>query len=250
MRPGLALLLFSTVVMAGCQGALSEAENSPTTRAPLSSPPDPGQPPLDDGLAASERDVIAASTVRVTGVACGRTTEGSGFAVANDLIVTNAHVLVGVSQPTIELGPERHLTGSVIGHDLDQDLALIRVGDANFVPLPLANAVDGAVGAIFGWEPEPQVDATPFRLDREVIVRIEAVGSAVRVERPSLLLAASIESGDSGAAVVNSDGAVIGVAYAASTSNGNAAYAVASSEVERLIRDAQTGAEIAPVGEC
>ena len=68
----------------------------PAGRPPLASPPDPGPPPNSDGLSADVRQDVARSTVRVTGIACGSTTEGSGFAVGGDLIATNAHVLVGL----------------------------------------------------------------------------------------------------------------------------------------------------------
>ena len=60
-----------------------------------------------NGLSADVRQDVARSTVRVTGIACGSTTEGSGFAVGRELIATNAHVLVGLGTPTIELGDGR-----------------------------------------------------------------------------------------------------------------------------------------------
>ena len=69
-------------------------------------------------------------------------------------------------------------------------------------------------GAVFGWEPGPTVDPTPFRIDRPVTVRIEAVASDERIERRSWLLAARIEAGDSGAALIDPTGTVVGVAYA------------------------------------
>ena len=250
MRRGLAFLVVAAVLSGACQASVDISPTPPTTRGPLSSPPDPGNPPADDGFIAEDRALLASATVRVTGIACGRSTEGSGFAVGRDLIVTNAHVLVGVPEPTIAAGADREYVGSVVGIDLEQDLALIRVADANFVPLLLADAVDGQEGAIFGWEAGPTVDPTPFRVDRNVTVRIEAVASTERVERHSLLLAASIESGDSGAAVVSSEGVVIGVAYATSTGNRNAAYAVRSSEVERLISESQPATGTVAVPDC
>ena len=129
----------------------------------------------EDGLTANERDDVARSTVRVTGIACGRTTQGSGFAVRRDLVATNAHVLVGVDTPTVELGDGTSLDGEIVAFNVIDDLALIRVRGADFEPLPLGPADDGTVGAVFGWEPGPTVDPTPFRIDRPVTVRIEAV---------------------------------------------------------------------------
>ena len=105
MQRLLSILLVGVVLAAGC-GSDTSGE-LPAGRPPLASPPDPGPPPDNDGLTADVRHDVAKSTVRVTGIACGRTTEGSGFAVGSDLIATNAHVLVGLDTPTAELGDAR-----------------------------------------------------------------------------------------------------------------------------------------------
>lgn len=235
MRRLLSILLVGSALAVGCgSGASSE---SPSARPPLASPPDPGQPPDNDGLTADVRDNVARSTVRVTGIACGRTTEGSGFAVGTDLIATNAHVLIGLDRPSVELGDGTSLDGEIVAFDVIDDLALVRVRAADFEPLPLGPADDGTVGAVFGWEPGPTVDPTPFRIDRPVTVRIEAVASDERIERRSWLLAARIEAGDSGAALVDTTGAVVGIAYATTTRGSSVAYAVRTERLEALITE-------------
>ena len=233
MRRLLSILLVGVVLAAGCGSGTSI--ESPSGRPPLASPPDPGRPPETDGLTADVRDDVAPSTVRITGIACGSATEGSGFAVGGDLIATNAHVLVGLDTPTIELGDGTSLDGDIVAFNVIDDLALIRVHGADFEPLPLGPAEDGTVGAVFGWEPGPTVDPTPFRIDRPVTVRIEAVASDERIERRSWLLAARIEAGDSGAALVDPSGTVVGVAYATTTRGSSVAYAVRAERLEALI---------------
>ena len=235
MRRRLSILLVGAVLAAGCGSGTSI--ESPSGRPPLASPPDPGRPPDTDGLTADVRDDVAQSTVRVTGIACGRATEGSGFAVGGDLIATNAHVLVGLDTPTIELGDGTSLAGDIVAFNVIDDLALIRVHGADFEPLPLGPAGDGTVGAVFGWEPGPTVDPTPFRIDRPVTVRIEAVASDERIERRSWLLAARIEAGDSGAALIDPTGTVVGVAYATTTRGSSVAYAVRAERLEALITE-------------
>ena len=123
----------------------------------------------------------------------------------------NAHVLLGVDAPVIKRPGYDDLDATVVAFDAVNDLALLKVDGAEFVPLELGEAPDGTVGGVFGWEPGPELEVTPFRVDRPVTVRIEAVGSDERISRPAYLIAAEIESGDSGAALVDGEGLVVGV---------------------------------------
>jgi S1-C subfamily serine protease len=153
------------------------------------------------------------------------------------LIATKAHVLVGLDRPTVELSDGTSLDGEIVALNVIDDLALIRIRGTDFKPLPLGPADDGTVGAVFGWEPGPTIDPTPFRIDRPVTVRIEAVASKERIERRSWLLAARIEAGDSGAALVDPSGTVVGVAYATTTRGSSVAYAVRAERLEALITE-------------
>jgi len=218
-------------------GACGNDSSSSSGRAPLGSPPDPGPVPDDDGLDDATRQRVVASTARISGVACGRLSVGSAFAVADDLLATNAHVIVGVDEIRVDLPDGRTLTGQPAAFDAVADLALVRVDGAAFVPLPLGDAADDTVGALVGWEDDPRPDPTPFRIDRPVTVRIERVGASDRIERPSWLLAADVETGDSGGALVDADGTVVGIAYAATTRNAGVGYAVRATELQSLIAE-------------
>ncbi len=232
MKRGVTLALLVSLLVGAC-----EADAPDSTRPPIQSPPDPGEIPAFDGLDPVLRDQVAASTFRVSGIACGRSSEGSGFAVTDSLVATNAHVILGVEAPELELPDGERLVTRPVAFDADRDLALLRVEARTLAPLPLGTAEDGTVGALFGWEAGPEVDPTPFRIDRPVTVRIEAVGSEERIERRSWLLAADVEEGDSGAALVDEDGMVVGIAYATTTRGAGVAYAVRASELTDLIAE-------------
>ncbi len=218
-------------------GACGGDDGPASTRPPLESPPNPGEIPADDGLDAARRDEIARSTYRVVGIACGRASEGSGFAVTDTLVATNAHVILGISAPELELANGDRVVTTPVAFDAERDLALLRVDGMVLDPLPLGTAEDQTVGALFGWEDGPEVDPTPFRIDRPVTVRIEAVGSDERIERRSWLLAADVEQGDSGAALVDQDGTVVGIAYATTTRGVGVAYAVRATELTDMIAE-------------
>ena len=213
-----------------------------STRSPLDDPPDPGPVPNDHGLSEADLAAAVASSVRVAAPACrGIVREGSGFGVGDgDLVVTIAHLMVGMEAPEVELADGRKLAAVTVAFDPVNDLAVLWVPGAGLRPLPLSEAApDGTLGAVLAWEEEGMPDPTPFRVDRPVTVRTEPVGGGETIERPSWLLAADTEVGDSGAALVaDLDGRItaIGVAWGASRrGGGGVAYATRAGAVERLI---------------
>ena len=213
-----------------------------SVRPPLDDPPDPGPVPADHGFSAAELAAAVESSVRVYGPACrGIVREGSGFAVADgDLVVTIAHLMVGMEEPTVELHDGRELAAVLVAFDPVNDLAVLRVEGAGLRPLPLSEAApDGTVGAVLAWEAEGSPDPTPFRIDRPVTVRTDIVNGDERIERQSWLLAAQTEVGDSGAALVAGvDGqtTAVGVAWGASRrGGGGVAYATRAGPLAALL---------------
>lgn len=225
-------------------------------RPPLDDPPDPGPAPDDHGLSSAELAAAVESSVRVHGPACrGIVREGSGFAAADgDLVVTIAHLMIGMREPTVELHDGRKLDGVLVALDPVNDLAVLRVAGAGLRPLPLSEAVgDGAVGAVLAWEAEGSPDPTPFRIDRPVTVRTDIVNGDERIERQSWLLAAQTEVGDSGAALVTGvDGRItaVGVAWGASRrGGGGVAYATRAGPLAALLASSDLD-QPAEVPEC
>ena len=198
--------------------------------------------PDHHGLSSAELAAAVESSVRVYGPACrGIVREGSGFAVVDgDFVVTIAHLMVGMDEPTVELHDGRELEAVLVAFDAVNDLAVLRVAGAGLRPLPLSEAVpDGTVGAVLAWEAAGSPDPTPFRIDRPVTVRTEIVNGDERIERQSWLLAAQTEVGDSGAALVTGvDGhtTAVGVAWGASRrGGGGVAYATRAGPLAALL---------------
>ena len=213
-----------------------------SSRPPLDDPPDPGPVPDDHGLSDGDLAEAMSSSVRVHGAACrGIVREGSGFAVVDgDLVVTIAHLMIGMHEPTVELHDGRELDGVLVAFDPVNDLSVLRVLGASLRPLPLSEAVpDGTVGAVLAWEAEGSPDPTPFRIDRPITVRTDIVNGDERIERQSWLVAAQTEVGDSGAALVTTvDGhpTAVGVAWGASRrGGGGVAYATRAGPLAGLL---------------
>ncbi len=245
MRPGsrVAVLVVGLVVAVVACGTGGAGAPPSTTRPPLSDPPDPGPVPTESGLDPDLLETIVAhSTVRISGPSCGRTQEGSGFAVADDIVATNAHVAATLDEIHVGTLDGRDLPGVIVGLDLVNDLALIRVDGIGLEPLPLASdgVPDGTTGALVGWEDAGRPEPVPFRIDRPVTVRIDRVLGTDRVERPSWLVAADVEAGDSGAALIDARGRVVGVAYATTRRNAGVAYATRASVLAELLASTDT----------
>lgn len=210
---------------------------------------DTGPPPATSGLAPEVVARVSASTVKVEGLACRFERDGSGFAVAPDLVVTNAHVVAGQERTTVVRPDGRRLRAEVTVFDPTRDLALLAVPGLGQLPLPVGNPKVGTTAAVFG-HPEGQVplEVSPAAIRQQV----NALGSDLYdlglTRRSVLVLAAELAPGDSGAALVDADGQVVGVAFAISPDSTETAYALAASEL-RTVLEAERQVR-APTGPC
>ena len=205
--------------------------------------PAAGPPPADSGLAPAVLTRVQASTVKVQGEACHRIQEGSGFAVAPDLVVTNAHVVAGERSTEVLRPDGRSLAATVVLFDADRDIALLRVGALGEIPMGLGSGGPGAVGAVFGHpDGTSRVVVSPARVQQEV----DAVGRDLydshTTHRDVFILASVLHPGDSGGALVDHAGAVIGVAFAIAPDRPGTAYALTTREVTADLSRPRAGA--------
>jgi S1-C subfamily serine protease len=198
--------------------------------------PDVGPPPAAPGLAAEVVAAVAPSTVKVTGMACSRIQEGSGFVtVTEDLVVTNAHVVAGQSETQVVLTDGAVRDAVVVVFDPDRDLAVLRVPGLRRAPLPIADGVPGTPGGVFGYPGGAPLRVQPFQVGDEV----RAVGTDIydqrRTERQVLIVASQLRPGDSGSALVDGTGNVVGVAFAIAPDDPNVAYALDVAELQAVL---------------
>jgi S1-C subfamily serine protease len=210
---------------------------------------DTGPPPAESGLSPQVVARVSASTVKVEGIACRFERDGSGFAVAPDLIVTNAHVVAGQQRTTVVRPDGRRLRAQVTVFDPARDLALLAVPGLGQAPLPLASGKVGTTAAVFG-HPEGQADleVSPAAIRQQVNALGPDLYELGVTRRAVFVLASELAPGDSGAAVVDTDGQVVGVAFAISPDNDETAYALSTSEL-RTVLAAERQAP-APTGPC
>ncbi len=155
---------------------------------------------------------------------------GSGFlAFADDLIMTNFHVVAGAAQVLVLTSNDAsYWVESVVHADESRDLALLRLEEATGLPvLPIGDSSAAAVG--------DQVYALGNPLDLGLTVS-SGILSAIRQETGYMdfQITAPISSGSSGGALINDCGEVIGITYATYDDGQNLNLAIPSAEFRDL----------------
>lgn len=199
--------------------------------------PDLGPPPASSGLTRAVATRITASTVEVQGEACNRIQEGSGFVVAPNLVATNAHVVAGEATTYVSTTDGRRHPGQVVAFAPDRDLALISVPGLERPVLPLAEAAVGRRGAVFGHPGGGPLRLAPFTVGRAMTAVGTDIYDEAGARRQVLVLASDLHPGDSGSALVASDGTVVGVAFAIAPDRPGVAYALATAELRALLAE-------------
>jgi S1-C subfamily serine protease len=193
------------------------------------------------------------SVVKVLGTACGLGVEGSGWVAGDGVIVTNAHVVAGQEDTTVQLGgdPPR-IDADVTLFDPDNDLAILQASGASGAPpLELAQAPPaGTAGAILGYPENGPYDVVPGRLgETRTITSQDAYGRGP-VQRSISPLRGLVRPGNSGGPVVDGQGRVLTTVFAASVADGGrTGYGVPNAIVARAIERA-AGAAPVDTGPC
>lgn len=146
---------------------------------------------------------------------------GSGFIIhAKGYILTNQHVIDGVSRITIGLQTGEHFRGKVIGVDLETDLAVIKIDAGR--DLPVMKFGDSNATQVGDWV---LAIGSPFGLDQTVTAGIiskkERDSQAFTSFQRFLQTDAAINRGNSGGPLVNMHGEAIGVNSQIATMTGD-----------------------------
>ncbi len=222
-------------------GALDRVDPAPSVLGPTT----PVAPP--SAAIASDPDVLAAgrSVVRVLSTACGLGIEGSGWAVAPGLIVTNAHVVAGADDTTVTTQDGAELDATPVFYGTRNDLALLRVG-ADIPTLPISSQrPDGADAAVLGYPENGPYALSPARVgETQETISQDSYGHGP-VDRTIISLGGEVRSGNSGGPLVDAAGRAIGVVFATTTSGSPGGFAIPAELVRgalgRLAPEVDTG---------
>jgi S1-C subfamily serine protease len=202
--------------------------------------PEANVPPPDPGLLASPGVRTARDSVlRVTGTACGLGVSGSGWVVAPDLVVTNAHVVAGMRDARVDRRDGDFQDADVVAFNPRDDVAVLRVEGLDAQPLRLVDPVEGQAVAILGYPENGPFAATPGRIGQTGVVLTDDAYGRGPLRRQITTVRGVVRKGNSGGPAVDDQGRVQATIFAARIGS-DSGYAVPATRVRDALE--QTGA--------
>ena len=203
--------------------------------------------PAPDSAVLGESGVRSAesSIVKIVGDApgCGKQIEGSGFVFSPQHVMTNAHVVGGVTSPTVQIGGVgQYYRAKVVLYDPETDIAVLYVPGLQASPLKFdtsAKAEDDAVVA--GFPEDGPFSAVAARIRQEMDAQGQDIYDQNTVTRDIFSLYSTVLQGNSGGPLLSPSGEVYGVVFAKSLQDSTTGYALTASQVSQ---DAQQGADL------
>lgn len=213
----------------------------------------PVDPP--DGTAVAEvAGQVRGSVVKVTGLAqaCARGAEGSGFVVAPQRVVTNAHVVAGMDGPRVQVGGQGdRLDAEVVLFDPERDLAVLAVPGLEAPALALGDDLDrGDEAVVAGFPLDGPYDVEAARVRRVLDALGKDVYGESSVQRHIYSLRTTVQPGNSGGPLLDVDGDVVGVVFARSSEDAATGYALTLDEARPVLEAAAGSSEPVSTGRC
>jgi S1-C subfamily serine protease len=207
-------------------------------------PPDPGVVNGAGYLAARSRVL----KVQGTAPSCDRSIEGTGFVYAPQHVLTNAHVVAGVTQDqTVTTMNGVTYKATVVFYDPQVDIAVLYVPGLNLTPLQFDyQAQSGDSAVVAGYPLDEGLTAAAARIGGTQTAVGPDIYQTGTVNRQIYEIRADVRPGNSGGPLLSTEGTVYGVVFAAAVDTANTGFALTASEVAA---DARAGASrTSPIG--
>jgi S1-C subfamily serine protease len=233
--------------------ALISSEGFPQVFAQFAPLPAGPVPLADQAEVAAAVQAAGPSTVKVEGQGCGQIQEGSGFVVAPDLVVTNAHVVAGIPQPYVFDQSGNELRAQPVLFDPAFDLAVLRTARLRAPPLSLdpSTVGRGTQAAVLGFPGGGPFTAVPAAVTEYLpdVTGRDIYGQSL-TNRAVYALDALVRPGNSGGPLVEPNGEVLGVVFSKSTLDPDVGYALASPGVLARVQAAEVSRGFVGTGPC
>ena len=190
----------------------------------------------------------AGSVVKIlsSAPACGTSSAGSGWVVQDGRVITNAHVVTGSDEVYVQPGGTGELMrAQLVVFDAARDVAVLAVPGLTAAPLTLGDELGPSDEAVVaGYPGGGPYQATSARV-REVM---QALGTDIQHEQPVTReiysVRGTVRPGDSGGALFDAQGRVVGLVFATSTVDSQTGYAMTLDEIAPVLQQAGATAPV------
>ena len=215
------------------------------------------RPPVDrptDATARAIAEIAEASTFRITAATCGLESSGSGVAIAERYIVTNAHVVAGASSRGVRVASQGGglADATVVLFDPALDVAVLYAQDlrAPSLRFAIADPSRGVVGAALGYPGGGSLTVVPAAVTGAYPATGRDIYGQATVRREIIELQAEIERGDSGGPFVLLDGTIGGLIFAEARTDPEVGYALSPTAVSTRIASSIGRTGSVDTGDC
>lgn len=196
---------------------------------------------------------LQSSVLKISGVApsCQKALEGSGFVVAPETVMTNAHVVAGTEGVTVDsLGTV--LDAEVVLFDPEEDVAILRVPglDAPVLNFSGQPAVSGESAIVLGYPGGGPYTASPARIRETLNLEGPDIYRTGTVERQVYTVRGSVRQGNSGGPLVAEDGQVLGLVFGAAVDDSDTGFVLTANEVSDELAQGVTSPAVVGTGAC
>ena len=211
--------------------------------------PDPGT-----GRSAEVRAALG-GVVKVVGRAdqCNAQLEGSGVVVGEGRVLTNAHVVAGTSRVVVQGANGDPVVARVVFLDPDTDVAVLDAAELTATPLPIAeqSPVLGDEAVIAGYPNGGGLDTASARVrSTSRLLGLDIYGQQ-EVLRTVIAIRGDVQPGNSGGPLLDPQGQVLGLIFAASLTDLETGYALTPAELDEALAVATSDAvSPVPTGAC
>jgi S1-C subfamily serine protease len=195
----------------------------------------------------------AGSVLKIAGTAfqCGQNQTGTGFVVSPGRVVTNAHVVAGVSQPVVEIPGGGAMPGRVVYFDSKRDLAVLAVDGLPTAALPLSPDLPAGTAAAFAGYPHGgPYTSKPATVQGISTVLVPDIYGNNPVPDEVYKLAGDVQPGNSGGPLLTTNGAVAGVIFAKTTTDAAMGFAIPMIDLRPVAAEAPSLSSPVSSGQC
>ena len=193
------------------------------------------------------------SVVKIRGVApaCQKVLEGTGFVIAPNRVMSNAHVVAGSDSVTVEAEDGNEYDATVVSYDPNSDISILDVPNLPIQPLQFAEepAKSGTDAVVLGFPGGGDFVATPARVREIIELSGPDIYKTTTVNREVYTIRGLVRQGNSGGPMINRAGQVIGVVFGAAVDDNDTGFVMTTDEVSRQLAKVGNTSEV-PTGAC